>query len=170
MDVAIKTPAVTALLRLLSEPEALAGSSETQKAFLDGLGAREVPLPSMYQILSTRSRRGLIYVAVCACWSSWTQLLSSARSSLKERGSIYACCLRLLVELDSPSPVVLNACVCAAGDGAAAALSLLEAAYARHFLDVADEVSAWESSALLSFSQLVRFRLPESFRRCALPG
>ena len=50
MDVAIKTPAVTALLRLLSEPEALAGSSETQKAFLDGLGAREVPLPSMYQI------------------------------------------------------------------------------------------------------------------------
>ena len=53
VDVAIKTPAVTALLRLLSEPEALAGSSETQKAFLDGLGAREVPLPSMYQILSS---------------------------------------------------------------------------------------------------------------------
>ena len=51
VDVAIKTPAVTALLRLLSEPEALAGSSETQKAFLDGLGAREVPLPSTYQIL-----------------------------------------------------------------------------------------------------------------------
>ena len=64
----------------------------------------------------------------------------------------------------------LNPCACAAGDGAAALLSLLEAAYARHFLDVVDEVSAWESSALLSFSQLVRFRLPESFRRYALPA
>ena len=67
VDVAIKTPAVTALLRLLSEPEALAGSSETQKAFLDGLGAREVPLPSTYQILSTRSRWGLIYACCCTC-------------------------------------------------------------------------------------------------------
>ena len=141
VDVAIKTPAVTALLRLLSEPEALAGSSETQKAFLDGLGAREVPLPSTYQILSTRSRWGLILRLLLHLLLSWSQ---SCRS--------------------------LNPCACAAGDGAAALLSLLEAAYARHFLDVADEVSAWESSALLSFSQLVRFRLPDSFRRCALPG
>ena len=80
--------------------------------------------------------------------------------------------LRLLLHLLlswSQSCRSLNPCACAAGDGAAASLSLLEAAYARHFLDVADEVSAWESSALLSFSQLVRFRLPESFRRCALP-
>ena len=48
-------------------------------------------------------------------------------------------------------------------------LRLLERAYATHFLDTDDMgPEGWQSSCLLSFSQPVNFRLPQSFRSTLL--
>ena len=48
-------------------------------------------------------------------------------------------------------------------------LRLLERAYATHFLDTDDTgPGGWESSCLLTFSQPVSFRLPQSFRATLL--